>query len=80
MAVFNTSSGLARSIQSIDTTGQCIAEVIQFTTGISQKSMIFTIDVHGNEIPVETFRNKFETIWEKTNSELSEAWSKLAQM
>ena len=80
MANYYTTSGLARSTQLVDVTGQSIAESNLFGTGASMSSSLFTLDVYGNQIPIETIRDRLASIREKSHSELGEAWSKLAQM
>jgi len=75
-----TSGGLARSIQIIDVTGHVVAEGATIGTSASISSSLFTLDVYGNQIPLETLQDKLRAIREKSHSELGEAWRRLAQM
>jgi len=80
MAEHITSSGLATSIQIIDVTGQVVAEGAVVGTSAYIPSSLFTVDVYGDQIPIETLQDKLAAIREKSHSELGEAWKRLAQM
>jgi hypothetical protein len=80
MTNVETTSGFAHSVQVIDSTGICIAETEFLRTGAVLSNALYVLDTYGNEIPIETIRDKLASIRNKSHSELGEAWSKLAQM
>jgi hypothetical protein len=80
MIEYYTSSGLASPIQLIDFTGQCIAAGEIAETGVTAPSSLFTLDVYGNQIAIETIGDKLASIRRKSHSELGDAWSRLARM
>jgi len=80
MTNFCASGGLARSDQSIDVTGQFMTGYQDYGTS---SSLSFNLDlpkIIGYQVPVDTVQNKLDAIRRRSQSEFSEAWSKLAQM
>ncbi len=81
MIVPENTNGFASSIQVFGSTGEALVTGAGVSgTGASVSYYLYTIDEHGDQIPVETLSDKLAAIREKSHSKLGEAWSRLAQM
>lgn len=80
MGNYYASSGLARAAQAIDSTCQYIVGNEVYGTSASQPFNSYVLDEYGSQIPIETTKGKLGAIRRRSQSELGEAWSKLAQM
>jgi hypothetical protein len=80
MTIVDTTSGFARSVQIIDTTGFYITVTDFSITDAILPNISYVVDQYGIQIPIETIGSKLASIREKSHSKLGEAWSKLAQM
>ncbi len=74
------SGGLSTPIQVVDVTGHVVAEGATIGTGAAVSASLFTLDVYGDRVPVETVQNRLAAIRDKSHLQLEEAWSRLAQM
>ena len=80
MESFDATGGIAHAVQVIDSTGIYIIDTGLSETGAAFSNALYEVDQYGEQIPVETLKDRLASIRRKSHAELGEAWSKLAQM
>jgi len=81
MAMYDNTNGLASAMQLLGSTGGYVSSVyVRLDTSANIPYSMYTVDVFGNQVPVEMISDKLAAIREKSHSQLGEAWSRLAHM
>lgn len=80
MAEFDVTSGVARSIQVLDSTGSPISSGGFLSTDGAYAAGLYVVSGYGSRILIQTVEDKLQLIRDKSHSRLGASWSKLAEM